>query len=51
MDAATPGGAQARAKGNIGMMWTWSGVGIACAFRTKKPREEDSNRMCLKLCN
>lgn len=47
------GGAQARAKGNNGMMWTQSGVRMACAFRTIKinRREEDSNLMSLKLCN
>lgn len=33
--------------------WTQSGVGMARAFRRIKinPREEDSNLMCLKLCN
>lgn len=52
-DAATPGGVQARATGNTGMMWIRSGVGMSCAFRTIKinPREEDSNLMCPKLCN
>lgn len=52
-DAAAPGGAQAGATGNTGMLWTWSGVGMSCAFRTIKinPREEDSNLMCPKLCN
>lgn len=52
-DAATPGGAQARAKGNNGMMWTQSGGRMACAFRTIKINsgEEDSNLMCLKLYN